>query len=179
MFYANLIWFGVITVVGITLLRTWNQRELMLSILGLFTPHILTFGLYYVAGRNPFDFLHVMGYNLFGLKADFAFIPIIIAAIIYTGILVFGSLSHLFLMLGTKKVQSRKTFSLLLWVFLISVLIWFLVPSVSIEIIWIAAIPLSYFLSHYFTFLKRKLVPEILFTLFFLMIVVMQIWYLR
>lgn len=178
LFYANLVWFGLITVVGIALLRTWNPRELLLSIIGLLTPFVLTLGIYYVEGTNPVDFLNILMYNLFGLKAGFALIPVIIIAMIYTGVLVFGSLYSLILMFGTKKVQSRKTFSLLLWVFLISILIWLLVPSVSIEIIWIAAIPLSYFLSHYFVFLKRKVFSEIMFTLFFLMIVLMQIWYL-
>jgi hypothetical protein len=179
LFYANLVWFGLIAIAGIALLRTWNQKELLLSIIGLLTPFVLTLGIYYVAGLNPIDFLNILVYNIFGLNAGFAFIPAVIIAIIYTGVLLVGSLSHFFMMFGTKKVQSRKTFSLLLWVFLISMLIWFLVPTVSIEIIWIAAIPLSYFLSHYFVFLKRKVLPEIMFTLFFLMILLMQIWYLR
>ena len=179
LFYANLVWFGVITIAGIALLRTWSPREVLLSIIGLLAPFIITMGIYYVAGMDPMNFLDILVYNIFGLKAGFAFIPLVIVAIIYTGALLMGSFSHFFMMFGTMKVQSRKTFSLFLWVFLISMLIWFLSPSVSVEIAWITAIPVSYFLSHYFVLMKRKVLPEIMFTLFFLMIVLMQIWYLR
>lgn len=179
LFYANLIWFGIITIAGISLLRTWNPREILLSLLGLLTPFVLTAGIYYVLGKDPMDIIYQFDFNLFGKKSEFAFIPVIIVALIYTGVLAFLSMSHLFMTIGTRKIQSRKTFLLLLWVFMISMLIWFLVPSVSVEITWIAAIPLSYFLSHYFVFLRRRLVPEILFSLFFLLIIFMQLWYLR
>jgi hypothetical protein len=62
---------------------------------------------------------------------------------------------------------------------IISLSAWLLVPSISVEMIWIAAIPLSYFLSHYFTFLKKLLLPEILFSLFLLVIIFIQVWYLK
>ena len=71
------------------------------------------------------------------------------------------SIAYLFTLLNTKKIKSRKTFSLLIWTFLISVAVYFIMPSVSVEIIWITAIPASYFLTHYFVFMKKKLMPEI------------------
>lgn len=180
LFYANLIWFAVVIFAGIMLLRAVNTREILLSVLGLLTPFVLIFGFYYVAGKDLIALKNIFFYNLFGRHAEFAFIPVIITALIYSGFLLFASISHLFLMVGSMKVQARKTFWLMLWVFMTAVIIWFLVPSVSIEIIWIGAIPVSYFLSHYFVFMKRKrLLPEILFGLFFLMIIMMQIWYFR
>lgn len=179
LFYANLIWFGLMTFIGMSLIRTWDPKEIVLSVIGLLTPYALTFGFYYVSGKNPLDLLYIIDFNLFGRKSAFVYTPMIVVAALFTGVLTLGSLSHLFLMIGTKKIQSRKTFSLLFWMLIISFLIWLLVPSVSAEIIWIAAIPLSYFLSHYFTFLKRKLLPEILFTLFFLVILFIQVWYVK
>ncbi len=179
LFYANLIWFGAITISGIILLRALNLKEILLSILGLLTPFVLAAGFYYVSGKNPLDLLYLLDFNLFGRRAEFVFEPVTVIAILYTGAITLMALSHLFMIIGTKKIQARKTFSLLLWILLISVLIWFFVPSVSVEIIWIAAIPLSYYLSHYFIFLKKKLLPEILFTLFFLLIFFIQVWYFR
>lgn len=179
LFYANLIWFGLITIIGIILIRAWNLKEIVLSITGLLTPFVLAFGLYYVIGKNPLDLLYLIDFNLFGRKAAFAFTPLIVVAAIYTGILVLGSISHLFMMIGTKKIQSRKTFALLFWILIIALLIWLLVPSVSVEIIWIAAIPLSYFLSNYFTFLKKKILPEILLSIFLLLMIFIQVWYLK
>lgn len=178
LFYANLVWFGILTIAGISLLRTWDLKEIVLSLLGLVTPFILAMGLYYVTGDHPHDFIYLFDYNLFGRHSEYAFNPLIVIAILTTGALSFLAAAHLFMNIGSKKIQSRKTFSLLLWVLIISVVIFLVIPSVSVEIIWIAAIPVSYFLTHYFIFLKRKLIPEIFFTLFFGLILFLQVWYM-
>ena len=89
------------------------------------------------------------------------------------------SLTQVFKQMNTKKIKSRKTFSLLIWIFLISIIVYILMHSVSVEIIWITAIPVSYFLSHYFVFVRKKLVPEILFSVLFILILMIQILYLE
>ena len=176
LFYANLIWFGLILIAGIALLRPWNLKEVVLSVLGLLTPYLLTLGFYYVAGADIAGFLRLMNYNLFGMQAQFAFSPLIIVGLILTGLLTAAGIAHLFAMINSKKIQSRKTFTLLLWVFIISMVIYLIIPAVSVEIIWITAIPVSYFLSHYFLFLRRKLLAEILFTLFLVLILAIQLF---
>ena len=52
-------------------------------------------------------------------------------------------------------------------------------PSVSVEMIWITAIPVSYFLAHYFLFIRKKLMPEIFLSVLFLLILLIQITYFR
>ncbi len=42
LFYANLIWFGLLIIIGIALLRTGNIKEIAISVIGLITPYILT-----------------------------------------------------------------------------------------------------------------------------------------
>ena len=69
LFYANLIWFGLLVIIGIALLRTGNIKEIAISVLGLVTPYILTFGIYYVLGKDLKNYLSLIEYNLFG-KAD-------------------------------------------------------------------------------------------------------------
>jgi hypothetical protein len=178
LFYGNLIWFGLIIIVGIALLRTGNVREIFLSVLGLATPYLLTAAIYYVAGKNLSEFFNLLAYNLFEKNEIFAFSPILIVALIFICVLVLLSISQVFILLHTKKIQARKTFSVLLWVFLISIAAYLFLTSVSVEIIWIAAIPMSYYLSHYFLFTKKKFVPEILFSLLFLLILIIQVRYL-
>jgi hypothetical protein len=80
--------------------------------------------------------------------------------------------------MNTKKIKSRKTFSLMIWTFIISLIVYFALPSASIEMVWLTSIPVSYFLTHYFVFVKKKMVPEILFTLLFVFILLIQIWHL-
>lgn len=178
LFYANLIWFGIVTLIGILLLRTVNAREILLSILGVATPFVLGTGIYYAIGKPPQAFISLLGYNLFGKHTAFALIPPGIAALIFTSLLVLAALIQLFAMLGSKKIQSRKVFSILIWVLIVSVLVFLIVPSASVEMIYIGAIPVSYLLTHYFIFLKRKVLPEVLFILFFLLILSIQFWYI-
>jgi hypothetical protein len=179
LFYASLLWFGLLVIVGIALLRTWNLKELLISVIGLLTPYFLTFGTYYITGKNIKDLLTLMQYNLFGKQDAFAFTGLTITAIIYTGLIILWSVVFLLKSMNSKKIKSRKTFYLLLWMFFISVSGYFILNSVSVEIVWIIAIPVSYILSHYFVFARKKLIPEIIFSVLFLLILLIQISYLR
>jgi hypothetical protein len=179
LFYANLIWFSLLVIIGIALLRTGNIKEIAISVIGLITPYFLTFGVYYLTGRDLKELLSIIGYNLFSKPAGYVFTSLTIAALIYAGLITLVSIIYLLMSMNSKKIKSRKTFYLLLWIFIISLSVFFLLPAVSVEIVWITGIPVSYFLTHYFVFVKKKLVPEILFFVLFVMILIIQIWYLK
>lgn len=179
LFYANLIWFGFLIIIGIASLRTGNIKEITISIIGLITPFLLTIGIYYVLGKDLKELFSTMDYNLFDKPVDYAFAPLSIVALTFAGLSTLVSIIYLLMFMNTKKIQARKTFSLLIWLFLISLGAYFILSAVSIEIVWITGIPVCYFLTHYFIFVKRKLVPEIIFSLFIIFILLIQIWYLR
>lgn len=177
LFYANILWFGLIVFAGIAMLRTFNPKETLTAIIGLLTPFFLAAGIWYVSGRDPSEFIALFKYNLFGRQTVFALSPLIVITIFYTAALAAAGIFHILLLSGGMKIQSRKTFSLLFWILMISVAAYFAIPSASVEMLWIAGIPLSYILSHYFIFMRRKLIAEILFTVFVLLIVMIQVWY--
>jgi hypothetical protein len=179
LFYANLIWFGLLVFIGIALLRTGNLVEITISVLGLITPYLIAFGLYYVIGKDLTSLLSLVENNLFSRSAGYLFPRLTIIALVLTGMIVIVSILYLFMLMNTKKIRSRKTFSLLLWVFLISIALYFVLPSVSVEIIWLISVPVSYFLTHYFIFVKKKLIPEIFFSVLFIFVLLIQIWYLK
>ncbi len=178
LFYANLIWFGVLVLIGIAILRTGSLVEIFISLLGLVTPYIITFGLYYVVGNDLQELVTTTERNLFSFSAEYEFSRLSVVTIILAGFLVTVSVTYLFMVINNKKIKSRKTFWILLWSFLISVLLYLVVPSVSMEMFWITAIPSSYFLAHYFVFIKGKLFPEVVFSLLILTVLVIQVWYL-
>jgi hypothetical protein len=178
LFYANLIWFGVLVIIGIALLRTGNLKEIVISVLGLLTPYLITFGLYYVTGKDVGDLMKVLGDNLFSKPTYYPFPALTVVALVFCSVLIFISLVKLLQQMNTKKIKSRKTFSLMIWTFIISLIVYFALPSASIEMVWLTSIPVSYFLTHYFVFVKKKMVPEILFTLLFVFILLIQIWHL-
>jgi len=179
LFYANLIWFGLLVMIGIIMLRTGTLGEITISILGLITPYLLAFGSYYVIGKDMEDLMSLVENNLFSRSESYLFSRLTIAALIFACMIVLVSLFNLGTFMSTKKIKSRKTFSLLIWVFLISIGVYFVLPSVSVEIVWLTGIPVSYFLTHYFVFAKKKMVPEIFFSVLIVLILLIQILYLK
>lgn len=177
LFYANLIWFGLLIIIGIAILRTVNIKEIAISVIGLVTPFIMTVGVYYVFDKDLRELFNLFEYNLFGKHPSYDFSRLMIVTIIYLGFILVLSISYLLMVLNTKKIQARKTFFLLIWVFLISCVVYIILPSVSVEIVWLIGIPVSYFLTHYFIFSRKKLIPEILFSVFIILIILIQVLY--
>ncbi|MCU0472809.1 MAG: DUF6427 family protein [Bacteroidales bacterium] len=175
LFYANLIWFGLLVIIGIALLRTGNIKEIAVCLTGLAVPYILTFGLYYVLGKDIGTFLTDIRDNLFGENAGYAFTRLSVIILILLGLIILTSIVYLMMQLNSKKIKTRKTFYLLLWSFVIPLILYLVLSSVSVELIWITGIPAAYFLAHYFVFERKKLVPEIMFTGLLVLILLLQL----
>lgn len=178
MFYANLIWFGLLVFIGIAILRTGSIKEIGVSLLGLITPYLVTTGLFYVMGKDLTIFFTDITGNLFGYSGTYDFSRLIIIALIFIGLALAAAIFYLMMGINSKKIKTRKTFSLLLWSFFISLIVYFALPSVSVEIVWITAMPASYFLAHYFVFSRKKLIPEIIFSGFLILILLVQAFHI-
>lgn len=175
LFYANLIWFGLLVFIGIILLRSGNMVEIFSSVVGLLTPYIMVLGIYYVLGEDIGQLISDINKNLFSGSAEVTFSRIQIVLLVFLALVIFVSTIFLLQRIHTMKIKSRKTFYLLFWVLIISVILYMVIPSVSLELIWITAIPVSYIFSHYFIYVRKKLIPEIIFTVFFLLVLLIQI----
>lgn len=178
MFYANLIWFGLLIFIGNAILRTGSIKEIGVSLLGLITPYLVTTGLFYVMGKDLTAFFTDITGNLFGYSGTYDFSRLIIIALIFIGMALVAAIFYLMMGINSKKIKTRKTFSLLLWSFFISLIVYFALPSVSVEIVWITAMPASYFLAHYFVFSRKKLIPEIIFSGFLILILLVQAFHI-
>jgi hypothetical protein len=130
-------------------------------------------------GKDMRVLLKLLGNNLFDKSTYYPFPKLTIAALIFIGALILVSLIQLIKHMNTMKIKSRKTFSLMIWTLIISIIIYFALPSASVEIIWLISIPVSYFLTHYFVFAKKKLVSETLFSLLLAFVLLIQIWHLK
>lgn len=176
LFYADLFWFGLIIFIGMVILRTIDLLEVFVGIAGLITPILIASGIYFVLDQDAAGFISGMFSGLFNKAEVFSFGKLTIIALIITGLIFLVSSGHLFTSLNSKKIKSRKTFNLLLWIFLISLILYFVIPSVSTEMIWIASIPVSYVLTHFFTFTSKKSITGIVFTVWFMIIVAVQVY---
>jgi hypothetical protein len=173
--WFNSIWFFVMVVAGIALLRTASMREFLLALSGLVAPYILAAGVYYLMDGNIIALMDVVVENFEGVAPKFIWSTqgIVVASV--AGLLLIVSLLHLLAVFNTKKVKSRKTFSLLIWIFVTAVLVFILLPSVSAEIYYVMLLPVVYFLTHFLIFRREKRTANILFAVIIISVIVMQL----
>jgi len=178
LFYGNLIWFLLIILIGIAIFRSFNIIEITTSFIGLLVPWVLTFGYYYIFGKDTGSLIALMKNNIAGLPERYLFSTMEIVVLSVISLVILVSFVYLLMTMNSKKIKSRKTFYLLIWVFLVTVALYAFVPSVSVEIVWILFIPFSYLLTHFFLFFKKGLFREVLFYLLLSQILLMQILHL-
>ncbi len=175
LFYAGFIWFGLLLIVAIALMRPVNIKETIISIIGLATPWFITAGFYYITGKDMNSLLSSVTFNLFTKESHTVLSALTIVALIILGIILIICTLQLLSAFNMKKIKSRKTFTLLFWIFGIAAGSYFVFRPVSTEMFWFAAIPVSYILTHYFVFKRKKLMPEILLTTLFILVILSQI----
>ena len=95
LFYANLVWFGLLVFIGIALLRTGNVVEIFTSIIGLLTPYIMIFGIYYVLGRDTGELWTDIRENLFAESPGAVFSRVGIVALTVSGLMLLVSIVFL------------------------------------------------------------------------------------
>ena len=76
----------------------------------------------------------------------------------------------------SKKVSSRKYFSVLFLIFIFALAAFTFVPSVSQEMLVIIAIPIAFLISNFFVFLKRRFWGELFFIVLLAFIILLQFW---
>lgn len=177
LFYAPLIWMGVLLLAGIVILRTVSLKEIIISILGLATPLFIVYGIMYVAGVDMSEQLSAVSWNLFGKEVSFSVGGVRLAIIIIAGIVILIAVAQLLPALNMKKIKSRKTLMLLFWTFIVALGITIFSGSVSGEMHWLLIIPPCYFITHYFVFSRAKRLPGIIMTTLFLIAAAAQAAY--
>ena len=153
-FYPFLIFFLPVIWGGLLILRPFYWREWVYSILGFILPWFFVFCYYYLVHNDPNKiFTEVL--HIFEVNYTFrTYSNLVYAFGIFVLILIVISSQFILKSFVGKKILSRKAFSLFLLMFLNTVLVYFLVKQASIELLFLAAIPVSYLLGHYFAFLR-------------------------
>lgn len=177
LFYADAIWFLLLVFIGTMLLRSPDIREIVVSLIGALLPYTILYAVWYLTNKDIVDLNVLIINNLFENAPEVYWSR---TTIILLGVLlinVFAGLYSVFADMTTKKVKSRKTFSMLLWLLTIAIAVFIAVPSASLEIMAIIAIPSAFIISNYYVFSRKLLVPEILFGLLIVMIIIARIWH--
>jgi len=101
--------------------------------------------------------MKLIGDNL--IYPDQRFYPLprlTVVALIFIVALILVSLVQLMQTHELKKIKSRKTFSLMIWTLLISITVYFALPSASVELVWLISIPVSLFPDSLFCICKKR-----------------------
>lgn len=175
LFYANIIWLGAVVIAGCIIIRGINIKETALALLGLVSPYIIMFGLYYALGYNLGELLSLIYDNLFAANHSPALSKFSTIALSVVAIATIVSLMHVLMFNKARNIKSRKAFSLLISMFAATAAVYIAVPSASLEIIWILVIPTCYFITQWFVLPGRKILKEAFFIFLLLAALAAQI----
>ncbi len=174
LFYMNLLFFFPIVWIGLFIIhRQIRWRDFVLPLFGLLLPWLFTFTGYFFSKNFP-DFLIILDRNIFSANNILTGkIPLQV----YLGLLILITLLSSIFFLAQyveKKISSRKFFQVFFFVFLISLILIVAVPAVSQEIFIILAVPLSFLISNYLVFMKRKFWGEVILYLLLSVVIYLQ-----
>lgn len=176
LFYAGAVWFILLAIIGALLLRSPDIREITLAVAGAILPWVLFYAVWYIAGKDPGELTTIIFGNMFGEapSVNWSRTIIILLAVIFLNFL--PGIITLIPEMSSKKVKSRKTFSMLVWMLVISIVVYLIIPSVSVEIVAIGAIPTAYIVANYCSFTKRTITAEIMLWAMVVMLIISRVW---
>lgn len=173
---APSLYFIVIIWLTLVILRSFNWREWLSSLIGAFTPLMFYFSIAYLNNNYTESINTYLQLFVTKLPISHTLSTINKVAIATIGFLMLLALLSSLRIIGTKKVNSRKYFILFLWMLLLSIAIYLFALTGGVEIVYFIAIPLSIIFSIFFIEIRNKFFAELLFTLLFLSVIII-IWF--
>lgn len=167
LFYFNLALLMPAFIIGIAILsREYHWRAFVINFIGFLLPWFFTFSYAFLAGHLG-ALTEMLEQNFFTDNNHFkSNIPLQI----FLGFLIFLTILGSIKMIqqyDTKKVSSRKYFSIFFLIFIFSMLSFVFVPATSQEMLVIVAIPVCLLISNLLAFMKSRFWSELIsYTLF-------------
>lgn len=167
LFYAPAIIMSLVLFIGQLVLRPFSIREWTVALLGLILPLVTYLFVLFYFDTNP-----MLAFDLYSVNLSIEFfpsigtvIPLVFFACIAPPLLI--ALAYLIPSLSKQKISVRKFNAVNFYLLLLVVLTFIAVPGASYELIFIAAIPLSFQLANLFTNAKATFWLQLLFVLMF------------
>lgn len=174
LFYFNLIFLFPAYWIGIFILyRETSWRQLVIPLLGLAVPYIFAIS-YAFFTDFTLEFFHTLEQNIITpvnhFKENYPLYAILFLLIFLT---VMGSFKML-QQYDSRKISTRKYFTVFLLFFVFSLIAFVLVPAVSIEMLIISMIPLTFLVSNLLVSIQSRFWGEFLFTLLLATVIAVQ-----
>lgn len=175
LFYFNLILLFPALLIGIAVLsREYHWRAFFIHLLGLLLPWFFAFS-YAILTENFLELLKVLEQNIITVNNQLlSNLPLQIFLGFIIILTVLGSIK-MAQQYDTKKVSSRKYFSILFFIFIFAMLCFIFIPATSQEMLIIVAIPISFLVSNLLVFMKSRFWSELLLTALFGIVIFLEI----
>ncbi len=174
LFYFNLIIVFPAFFVGIAILSreiTWRGHLILL--IGFLVPLFYSFGFAVITGQISQmleTVSNVISTPLNHFRNNLS-LHILLA---FLTLLTLGGSIKIMQQYDSKKVSTRKYFTIFFIIFVLSMVSIVFVPGTSQEMLIIIAIPITYLISNLFVFMKRRFLSELLFILLVGIVIFMQ-----
>lgn len=147
------------------LLRPVRLQELLFPLLGFIVPIFLLKTIQYVFGNAAGNtFVHLPPF--YPAKQALTLSTIEYVYLGFNALLLLIASIHIYTHFVSKKILIRRIFTSLLWLFIISLLVVYFVPSAYLFYLPCATIALSVLYTHYFNNVKENLLNNIIFIVF-------------
>ncbi|MFA8434149.1 MAG: DUF6427 family protein [Marinifilaceae bacterium] len=173
LFYFHTFPFLIWIWLGLIVMSCFQWREFIVGLFGFLTPLFFAFGWYFWNDRLP-ELGNIITYNLLGEDRVFHLSDWQLYFWGFLGVVVLFSSFFMLKVYEEKRTSSRKYFTLILWYFIFNVATFFLFPATGLDIYFLAAIPITYLVSHYFELQRHRWMGEVVFTILLLSCFVIQ-----
>ncbi|NBC83105.1 MAG: hypothetical protein GVY19_06960 [Bacteroidetes bacterium] len=164
--YAPSLIFIVLIYISYGLLRQPNWRELIYPVVGVVIVFYALWGIFYIFDLS---FSHFTAYfnNLFTEHKTVLNRTIIDKVFLgISGLLIIISSIHTVSRFMNMKIYARRYYLIFWCMFILCVVLFFLIPEIKNEIIYLIAIPCSFLFSHYFSNVRPVILNRLLFFIF-------------
>jgi hypothetical protein len=157
--------FLALFVFSLLILRSFVLREWLLSLLGIIIPYLLYTAFLFLFGKKlqPIYKNVTISFHHFLIPSYINGSLTIYATV---SLLVLATVIFFLLKPISNNVKTRKTLSIFVWMFILSVISWFSTDNGSVFIMWLSIIPLSLFIGSYLGNTKSRTFAEILLWIF-------------
>ncbi|MBN1820690.1 MAG: hypothetical protein JXR31_02650 [Prolixibacteraceae bacterium] len=174
LFYTNMIFLFPVFILGMKIInREFTWRNLVLILLGFLLPWIFTFSYYFLIDKF-YDLIKILELNLFVTNKR---LPGNLPLQIYAGFWILLLILSGFVILRNFdkiKISTRKYYSVFSFLVISIVLLFFISPFVSVEILVLLAIPSSYIIGNLLLSVKSSFFGNLILFILLGLIIYMQ-----
>ncbi|MBN2613974.1 MAG: hypothetical protein JXB00_20620 [Bacteroidales bacterium] len=166
--YFNSLFFIIFIWLGLIILRTPKWREWVFSIIGFILPFLFLMAYYYFFDKDLGELSLTFRTSIIARSKMISDTSGLVVFLVVLALIFLVSSFFMLNKYDTKKIHARKFFLYFFWVFALSVMLYFIVPSFGVDLILIIAIPVTFLISHYFVFARLNFFTRFIFSLLIL-----------